>query len=407
MKYSRSGQFNLSVATITTNNEHPIVLDISTSFIDISIYESIFTGVMSGAITIVDTYNLIQRYGFGNGEKISLQWNTVGIENSEIFVQGIVYDINGPNKINEHTAGYTLHFSSVEMINSNRKKLFNGYKNTPSFIVSDIFKKIERGYKTKKLDSIGTKNIEEIVLTGNTPLQAIQLLSKRSVSKSGEFGYIFYEDNEKFNFKPIEYLYKQPSQIEYFYRDSAVFNNVDNAHEESFNVVQDFSLDTSNSFSDSLLDGQYGSQWGTLALEDKTLNIYQYDIKKDYSKSKSLGSSPVMLDRNFNSEFLDSLNIMYTLYHQQNESSRHKNKMTLLRANNIVFNIGVFGNSSLKVGTVCNLNVPSFSTDSLGLRKIDLLSGKFLISEIKHIITPKSYNQRIQVIKDAFEETIA
>ncbi|MNE96402.1 hypothetical protein D3C80_1946030 [compost metagenome] len=81
--------------------------------------------------------------------------------------------------------------------------------------------------------------------------------------------------------------------------------------------------------------------------------------------------------------------------------------MKLLKSNSFTVNIGTFGNSALKAGLVIKATIPSFSQDSLGPNDFDNISGKFLVAEIKHILSGKMYNQRIKLIKDSFEETIA
>lgn len=408
MKYVRSGQYELSKVSVITNTENPIELDFSTSFVDITIYESIYTATISGNITLVDTYNLIQRYALGQGETVIIEWNTVGI-NEKIRVEGVVYDLQGPNKINEHSSGFTLHFCSPEMINSIKDKVFSGHNETTSTIVSKLFPRISRKppFTKKEIKITDTRNIESIVFTGNATIEAIRMCAKRATSNSRLSGYIFYEDTTKFNYVPIEELYQQEPISDYVYRNNAAYNNVANAHEESFNTIQDFERLDCNKMIDDLMDGQYGSSWAYLSLNDKSLNVFSYDMKTSFKESNSLGKTPVVLDRNFNPLYSDKLTISYGIDHEQNEPFVHENSLKLLKTNSIIFNIGVFGNSSLKVGSVIETTIPSYSSESFREEGIDIISGKFLISEIKHVLTPKLYNQRIQIIKDAFEESIS
>lgn len=408
MKYVRSGQFELSKVSIITNNENPVELDMTSSFADIAIYESIYTPTMSGNMSIIDTYNLIQRYGLGNGEIVIIEWNTVGVS-EKIRMEGVVYDITGPTKINNHASGFTLHFTSPELIESAKDKVFSGHNETTSSIVEKLFGRISRKLPlTKKpLNVIKTRNIENIVFTGNSTLEAVRLCARRAASSDRLSGYIFYEDSTKFNYVPIEELYKQHPVSEYIYRDSAIYDDVKNSHEESFNIIQNLEREDNNKMMDDLLDGQYGSSWAYLSLNDKSLNVYSYDMKTSFDQSKSLGKSPMLVDRNFNPLYSDKLSISYGLDHEQSEAFNHENALKLLKTNNIIFNIGVFGNSLLKVGNVIKTSIPSYSTDNFKENNVDYISGRFLISEIKHILTPKSYNQRIQIIKDAFEEVIA
>lgn len=409
MKYTRSGQYELIRLTITTKTANPVVLDIEPSFTDAAIYESIFDHTMSGNVSFVDTNNIVQKYALGHGEIIDIEWTTAGVGGSTIHVSGEVYDLAGPNRIGDHSSGYTLHFASPESLASIKKRMFSGYMTTCSEIVKQIFERIRRQSptKTKELLADSTRNIENIVFTGQPAINAIQLVVDRAISASGSHGYMFYENNQEFRLTSLEELYKQEPVIEYTYKSQPAFEDVKNAQEESFNTFQDFEIDVANKHADDILDGQYGSAWGYLSLFDKNMTVVNYDSKASFNSANSLGSNPNLLDNSFNSDYSDRLTIMYSMYHEPNEEAVVFNKMKLLKASTINVNIGVFGASFIKVGDVCLASIPSFSSDDFSDKSFDAMSGKFLISEIKHLLTPKSYNQRLQLLKDSFEEVIA
>lgn len=409
MKYTRSGQYELIKLTITTKTSNPVVLDIEPSFTDAAIYESIFDHTMSGNVSFVDTNNIVQKYGLGHGETVEIEWTTAGVGNSTILVSGEVYDLAGPNQIGDHSSGYTLHFASPESLASIKKRMFSGYTTSCSEIIRQIFERIRRmsPIKTKALIADETRNIENIVFTGQPAISAIQLVVDRAVAASGDHGMLFYENNQEFRLTSLEQLYKQDPVIEYTYKSQPAFEDVKNAQEESFNTFQDFEVDVANKHADDVLDGQYGSAWGYLSLFDKNLSVVNYDSKARYDQAKSLGKNPNILDSNFNSDYSDRLTIMYSMHHEPNEEAVVLNKMKLLKASTININIGVFGASLIKVGDVCLASIPSFSSDDFSDKSFDAMSGKFLISEIKHLLTPKTYNQRVQLLKDSFEEVIA
>ena len=405
-QYSRSGQFELVKATILTKTSNPVELDLATAFTDAVIYETIFDYTMSGNISFVDTNNLVQKYGLGRGETVTLQWYTTGIENSPITVTGQVYDLQGPMPLGDQASGFTLHFASPEFIASIQQKLFTGHNEACSDIVERILKKINRQApaKPKGLTATRTRNIEHIVFSGHTPDRGIDMCCKRAISTTGMNGYLFYEDNSEFRFVPIEELYAQDPVIEYVYRSAPTYNDVENAHEESFNTFQEFEIEESNKFIDDLHDGQYGSAHGFLSIMDKSMTVHNYNAKAKFDSSKSLGKAAVSLDQNFNSENSDRVTLHYRNTKQDNEGSIVDNKLKLLKSNSFSANIGIFGNSSLKVGTTMKTSIPSNSKESMTPNATDNISGKFLIAEIKHILQPKSYNQRVKLLKDSFEE---
>lgn len=407
MNYVRSGQYELVKLVILTNTANPVELDIRNVFTDALVYESIFDGSMSGNVSFVDTNNLVQKYGLGRGETIVMQWFTSGMDDSPINVVGTVFDLMGPHDLNDQASGYTLHFASPEFVESMKRKLFSGHNELCSDIVGRIVDKVKRSIQPKKLNATTTRNIEHIVFSGQTPLQGIDMCSKRAISSTNLNGYLFFEDNQEFRFAPIEELYAQEPISEYKYRSSPVFDNPTNIHEESFNTYQSFEIEPPNKFIDDLDDGQYGASAGFLSLLDKSMTVHTYNAKKNFNTNNTLGKSAVSLDQNFNNDHSDHLSIHYRSARSDNESSFVNNRLKLLKSNSTSISIGTFGNSMLRVGTVIKASVPTFSKESQSTDDFDNVSGKFLIAEIKHVLTQKAFNQRIKLIKDSYEEVVA
>lgn len=404
--YTRSGEYELVEAIITTNTANPVELNMANAMVDIIVYESIFDGTMSGNISFVDTNNIVRLYSLGRGETFTVSWFTTGIEVTPIVMTGTVYDIQGPMKLGDQASGYTLHFASPEFITSLKKKTFKAYNDTCSGIVQNILEDISY-LVPKQFIATPTRNIEHMVFAGQTPMQCIDMCSKRAISSNNMSGYLFFENNQEYKFAPIEELYAQEPAIEYMYRSNATFNDVTKATEESFNVFQDYEVEEPNKYIDDLHDGQYGSTHAFVSILDKSMTVHTYNAKDKFDATKSLGKSSVSLDQNFNKDGTDRISLHYRSSKSVNESGTVDNKMKLLKSNSFTVNIGTFGNSALKVGMVVKASIPSFTQESLGPNTFDNISGKFLVAEIKHVLSGKMYNQRIKLIKDSFEETIA
>lgn len=408
MKYSRSGEYQLSKAVIITNTNNPVELDIAPSFVDAAIYESIFEHGMSGNISIIDTNNIRQKYALGFGETVLLEWATAGLDDT-ISVTGTVYDISEPSQVNDHTSGFTLHFASPEVVNAKSNRIFSGYNTTCDGIVQAIFDKIKRDvpFKAKSLDATPTRNIENFLFTGQQAVTSIQMVVDRAISSSGKMGYLFFENNQQFKFTPIEDLYAQEPIIEYRYSSSAAYTDANNIQEESFNTFQDFQIDAPNKHMNDVDDGQHGSSWGYLSILDKSLTVVNYNAQEDFDKVNSLGNTPNAIADIANPDYSDKLSMQYVNVREQNEGAIVKNRMKLLKSSTANVNIGTFGASFIKVGDVCTATIPAFSSEDFKSESVDTASGKFLIVEIKHVLTGKMYNQRIRLMKDSFEEQIA
>jgi hypothetical protein len=399
--YASDGQYELNYLSIIKNDELEKEFDIMAAMKDMTIYESIYTNTISGNVTIVDSTNFIKEYSIGNRETIKISYNTAGVDTPTSYV-GTVYKVSKPFRMSDHASGYTLYFMSEESFISNRRKQFSGHKEEISNIVQKLYDGTTRLKDPKPLRLTKTRNIEHYVFTGDTTFEAINMIGSQAVSDANDNGYVFYEDMDKFNFVPIEELYQQDPTVEYYYKNAGNFDDVSKKHEETFNAFQDIEIMDGNSYTQSVLDGEYGSAWGKFSIYEKNLHVYNYDVGSKFDETKSLGKSPYIGNHDKNAVYSDKLYIGYA----SNESTYFEpyvnGRMVKLRASNYVVSAGVFGDSTTRVGIVCKANIPTWCAN-LGGKNV---SGKYLVAEIKHIFTQKLYTQRFKLIKDAFEETL-
>lgn len=397
-KYYRSGQVDLDELTITTKDNTPTQFDLSRSYVDITLYESLFDKVMSGNVSFVDSSDIVNVYSLGNGETVKLSFKTAGADEGITF-EGTVYDITGPAQVSGHASGYTLHFMNSIALESIKTPLFNGYRGKVSDFVSDIYSKLK---PDKTLSTLPTKYLDEYVLTGQTPMEAITMFSRSSVGQDGTFGYLFYEDNQQCNFKSVQSLYKQEPVREFFYRDVPSFENVKHSHEEMFDVYQEFAYEDSYKYIEKLKDGVLGCTTMHVGLFDKNMQVTKH-TQASWNNTM-LGKH---INQNVEADHLKAkLRVTYNVQAKQAEPDLEKNTLALLKCVENTFNIGIFGDSTLKAGQTVIAHIPTYASDTFSPDQIDFLTGKFLIGEIKHVITPKMYNQRILLIKDSYEETV-
>ena len=79
----------------------------------------------------------------------------------------------------------------------------------------------------------------------------------------------------------------------------------------------------------------------------------------------------------------------------------------LQQLDNIKITIKMYGDSSLRVGEIINFYVPSNSTQE-GQENISdaFLSGKYLITKIKHEFTAEKYLMHVQIRKDSWQSDL-
>lgn len=402
-RYLDSGDYDLHRLSIFTNTVNQVEIDLRPGMLDMTIYESIYTPIISGNVTVVDSTNMIKENAIGNGELIRISYNTSGIK-TPVEYFGIVYKVSEPIRVTEHSTGQTIYFVSPEAFNSLKNRVFNGYTEDNFNIVNKLYEMMKFQARPKELNITPTKNIENYVFTGDTVLEAIDIVTKDSVSTADESGYVFYEDMEKFNFVPLEQLYKTDPVVEYAYKNSSMFDNPNNRAEESFNTYQDFELMPPTNYMQKTMDGEYGSSWAVFSTYTNTLNIIEYGASQDYDSTKSLGVGPQLSTLTMFHNPLNKLSIDYATDSETKFYARIKNTMTKLRSSTVVVSIGLFGDSTIRAGNVCKATIPNWSmTADSDSEPKDYISGKFLIAEIKHMFKQNLYTQRMKLVKDAYE----
>ena len=407
-RYFDNGQYNLTKLLLKTNTSQKVEVDLRPAMYDMTLYETIYKETLSGNLTIIESSNIVREYSLGNRETIEIEFNTAGVDKTT-KMKAVVYKVGEPQRVSDHATGHTIYFMSEEALNSVRKKTFWGATDVISSLVTRLYDGIKRAVDPKPLEVSPTMLIQSYVFTGNEALDAIHMVSSKAMSASGNRGYVFYEDFDKFNFKPLEELYQQDPVVEYAYKNSGVYNDVKNRAAEAFNAYQDYEVLPAANMAQRLTDGLYGSSWANFSINQKFIAIENYDAKKDFDQSKSLGKSPLPIDNDYNDAYSDRLFLSYSCSTDEAHQPMVLNKMTKARSSAFSVSIGVFGDSTLRVGQTCKANIPNWSSNGMqpsGADR-DVLTGKFLIAEIKHQFTQKLYTQRIKIVKDAYEEITA
>jgi hypothetical protein len=231
------------------------------------------------------------------------------------------------------------------------------------------------------------------------PLQTMELLTERAVSskhKSSKF--YFYEDNEKYRFVTLEYLYaqRQPKaeSFEYFYDTS----NRQADYEKVINVRNVLSYET-------LTQGASMSKIvkGALRNQVREFDILHGDYYKKYEYINSSMHTefqnvdgPSDLNSaawNAAAEVKPGRSVM-VFKDSTRPEMKHNEYIHYTRAfEEKVFQYGlrlrVYGDTSLLVGDIINLKMPEISGLTIDPPEQQIYSGKYFVKEIRHMFNKK------------------
>jgi hypothetical protein len=181
----------------------------------LSIYEGISKNSVTGTVTLLDPLNLINTVPLCGNERLAFRLYTPAAANDpwELTIDASekegypfhIYSLTDLKKAGENMQNYILHFGSVDFINNIRMRVSQAYEGPLHDIAAKILKDPMGLNTPRALLYEPTLNKDKIVIPNLRPLDAINLIASRSLSKnSNAAGYYFYETTKAFHFRSYE-----------------------------------------------------------------------------------------------------------------------------------------------------------------------------------------------------------
>jgi len=198
------GDFRLLELSLhSPNNREVVQLNSSSVFQQMEIFEDLFSNVLRGTLTIIDSQGLAELFPFIGEETLIMTFYTPGGEgtslqdnrSSQTNIEEAnrqrfkVYDIVEVGT-QERTKIYKMFFVSEEYVFNMKRKISKGYKGTEySDIVKDLMSKLNQNIDRefhKELYVEKTLSMQNVIVPNWTPFQAINFCASRSLSSDIE-----------------------------------------------------------------------------------------------------------------------------------------------------------------------------------------------------------------------------
>ena len=205
-----SGDFRLRELTIhSPSNANVVEINSASMFIELNIYEDLFSNVLKGTYVFLDTQGHAETIPIIGDETLIMTYTTPAGEGSRILHQKFkdnprsrmaseealrqrfkIYDCTQVGT-QEKTKIYKIFFVSEEYVFNSKTKVSKGYKARKySQMVKDVLAKLTGkmgGFaETKKAFIEETATPQNIVVPNWTPFQAINFFASRSVSEDAD-----------------------------------------------------------------------------------------------------------------------------------------------------------------------------------------------------------------------------
>ena len=425
---SQSLQFFVKEISITLSSGE--IISITNIFDELNLYENVFSPCRSGNILLRDAVGFYEKMNFKGNEiiKFKIQKSKDDVNVFQYYKEFRIYKITDRKNISSTTQAYVLHFVNEDFVFSMQKKVSRSYTGLYSDIVKKLLVndlRVSDSKPSKGKSGINeiykTDSFREFVVPNLSPFQAIDWISKRSVSSKYKTpDYLFFENEFGYNFTSISSLWDQSTR----WNINVKPKNLTPEIQDEFFGARDMKILSQFNMLDNIKDGVYAGRFFGFDTITKTTVIN--DVKNTFTttpihgnKNNNLTNSKTKDKKDF-TDMYDSRIVSYP-YSLPRTGSEYikdnspKSSSVIDNTHDYIFQRRAFfsnmlqkrieltmpGNFSYACGSLMNLNVPKFSIKEDTKNTDDTLSGKYIILGVRHIIRYNMHETLIEVATDS------
>jgi hypothetical protein len=441
----RAGAVDIrTLKLITTEN---VVINLKEFFVELNIYEDIFSPCMKGDIVLSDSRNIIDLGNLVGEELINIEFVTPSFEHV-IKKTFRVYQISDRAIVRDNnTQLFTLHFASVEFFYDINLPLFRPFEGEITDVVKEIFGQYiatGRNYDANP-DDKGAKEETEIITPlvilnpttnkvkfispGWTPFKCLTWLASKSIPKEGKAkNYLFFESNKSFYFGSLEYIFKETLQnketIGTYFKSAANFKEgmLDSTHlNREYFIAKDVTMVENIDHIKNYTNGYLANRLYFLDVMNKTYDVINYDYVEEYKNQwHTAGFGDYAVPIFSKNAFRNSAShISYypknpKLFDNFKDNINEKmgeiygNRLSsLLDLTNIKLNLTIPGRTDVEVGKMLYFSYPSLggkddSNNADPSKSEDpSYSGYYFITAIRHKLNFNEHNMTMECVKDS------
>lgn len=411
----QAGDVKIEEISITANGKK---YDIRNLVLETSIYEDIFSNVMTGYIVVRDSASFITQLPLAGIEQVTVKFRTPqftnGVLQKQFYVNGV------EERILDNTQQiYSISLISLEALTDNITRISKKFSGKTHEIIKAVFDKY---LKDKKELQILEEHLSStsVVSPYWSPLKLINWIVTRSYKNAPNV--VFFESSKNFYLTSIEHLIRQgvanpydtftysaTAATEEALNVSVQFRRILNISPSTFFDVfqaQDFGYYASNLIThDITLKQYYENIHNQFEYHNKVLNLH--DTGKSQTFPQKMPRKPDMFRRVRTKQFgmfEETKDPLFEKWAAQRNSLMYE-------ASQFHLMIEVPGRTDMEVGKVVVLNIPKSTERDLnqatGRDLTDqYLSGNYLVTAIRHSIATNKHTMYMEVMKDSYQKEL-
>lgn len=403
--------------SIELSNYKGDVVNLVGAFITFQYTESIFEPYGSGTIVVFEQDDIAQFFPLVGEEKLSIKYTTDGTQGKGV-IEKIFSVYRKESKSTGDVQSHVLYFVSPEaMVDQN--VLVS--KSFPKKQVNEIVERIYNNYIESDKEFIiePTKGLHSIVVPNWSPFQTISWCASFAQHPSYTGGtYMFFENNDGFNFKPLELLIESEPIDEY----SASVQNLSDSDRDTIidsNSVQNIrELSGTSDTLNSLSEGMYANRYIAYDNIAKTIRVKDYDYLEQFDDTKHLNPFKLCTDNFTYKSVAQRTSILPTLtfreesdyfkaaqglsYSPRLEETANYKTSLLSQISSRQFEAIFNGDLRITCGVTLNMEMPNESVlENKSGQSNRFNSRKFLVASCTHSFTAKRYSIVARLVSDS------
>ena len=415
--------FSLNQCALLPAEVNPVIEDefpMLAGVQSIDYYESILSPSISVQVKILDVDGYLSAKGVYGGEKLAikivagkdseLEDFVITPEDHELILNSIKDITSG---VKQQTA--TLQFVSKDLIKNEASKINKRYVGNITDSVKDILTKDPKGIKTtKSIDDVDrASNNYAFVGNRHNAFDIIQRLQPKAGGagyddkKKSDYGFLFFETFDGYHFRSFRSLFEPEPETEYVKSEISGTDDF---------VIDNYNFSSGNDVVLNLKSGLYNNETTFVELDKTKIT----KIKFNMDETEDLTLKPPKVPVNIEGK---PSRIMFRVadtgvhQHYEENSSKLKDvqpftdlavyqnksyaRFSLLNSQSLNITIGM--NPSLRAGQTIRVKFPTIDYKTeFGDDDSKDISGKYLISHLRHEFEGGKFRTHLRLIRDLF-----
>ena len=439
------GQANLEIDDLTLVSLDGKAQDLIKYYTEIRLFESVFIPTLTADVVVRDPENIIERLPIVGGETVHLKLRTSTFPDAPgacIQRSFAVAEIKNRGLDNDRQQVYTLKLVSPEMMNDSANTLTRAFPgaggdtNTEA-IAQQIFDDhiVQEGRylpddDENKLVIAGSPHKSSIQYISNawSPFENMNYICQRIHAADIEGSdFFFFESNKNYYLTSLQHLIREGKNgyfEEYIYKPGSLpakgredGNYIGIPVPDYFNRIESINIPRTISIIEGNLDGAYASNIQAYDMFNKKFKHFHLDVIEDgpnYERTDDNSPVPRGLPKSVTAYTSVKLLNSYTWNSpeqsqglnddalQTHYTSDAVRKQIINSFNDYQFLIEVPGRTDIEVGMSIRLKYPKPTAKSAKDTDEEdkVLSGQYIITEIKHKINPAEYGMTLRITKN-------